>query len=87
MLPSKSLALLYYEQQESRLFEQYQAGEIDIRQMLLLMIDVVTRAAVWMTESELRNVHKLLFITTNVATDLLAKLGRPLPGNDPRRPN
>jgi hypothetical protein len=87
MPSSKSAGLLWYEQVETILLDRYRAGQIDFRQFSSSLMDALNRSAFAMTETDLRTIQKRLFITMNTTADLLATMGHPLPGNDPRRPN
>jgi hypothetical protein len=79
--------LIWYEQEEANLFERYRAGKLDCRQFFNALTGALSRASWAMNETERQEVQRGLFRAMNTVTDLFAKFGHPLPGNDPLRPN
>jgi hypothetical protein len=61
--------------------------QIDYLQFSACLVGVLSRTAAGMTELEARNLQQTMFITMHFATETVAMLGHPVPGNDPRRPN
>jgi hypothetical protein len=87
VLSSKSPGLIWYEQEETVLLDQYRAGKIDCRQFFTSVMDALRRASWAMNETERQEAQRFLLLTINTVSYLLAKFGHPLPGNDPLRPN
>jgi hypothetical protein len=87
VLSRKSPGLIWYEREEANLLDRYRTGEIDFRQFFAALMSTLTRASSAMRDTELQKVLRGVFLATNTVTDLLAKFGHPLPGNDPLRPN
>jgi hypothetical protein len=87
MASAKSPGLLRYEREAALLVEQYCADKIDFKQFSSSMMAALRRGADAMTEMELREAERSLMVMLNDATDIPAKLGHPLPGDNPDRPN